>query len=106
MGNAHPTLFCAHCVSMVKGLRCAVRTLFMYRGMGGEFEGRAGDSRPPALPSSQSSVPRLRAVQGLDLFLGEAEAALALLVGFQGLAELVFPEVGPQGLGDVEFGVG
>ena len=57
-------------------------------------------------PSSQSLMPRLRAVQGLDLFLGQAEAAVPLLVGFQGLAELVFPEVGPQGLGDVEFGVG
>jgi hypothetical protein len=51
-------------------------------------------------------MPLLRAVHRLDLLLGEAEAAVPLLVGQKGLAELVFPEVGPQGLGDIEFGVG
>ena len=43
---------------------------------------------------------------GFDLFLGEAEAALPLAVSLQGRQEVVFPEVGPQGVGDVEFGVG
>jgi len=39
--------------------------------------------------------------QVFDLFLGEAEAAVAALIFQQGLNELLFPEVRPQGVGEI-----
>jgi len=51
-------------------------------------------------------MPGVGGVLVLDLFLGEAEAAVPLAVGIQGGQEVFFPEIGPQGVGDVEFGIG
>ena len=41
-----------------------------------------------------------------NLFAGLAEASLALLVVADGTAELLLAEIGPEGVAEVEFGVG
>src|SRR3569832_2233616 len=42
----------------------------------------------------------------LHLFTGAAEAALTSRIGFQGLVERARVEIGPQGIGEIQLGIG